>query len=57
MKKEIKTIYCINKKGDYLGAFVGCTPEVDYIEVKNPPEHGRDKHVKGKWVKHTPKES
>lgn len=36
------TIYAVDQQGNYLGAFVGTEPKVDYVSVPYPPQDARD---------------
>lgn len=36
------TIYAVDMQGNYIGAFVGVEPRVDYVSVPYPPQDARD---------------
>ncbi len=41
--EEQKTLYFVNKSGEYVGAFCGVEPPAGSVEVPFPPEDARQK--------------
>lgn len=55
IKAELKTKYCVDSKGVFLGAFAGVGESVG-IEVPVPPVHALDKwsFSEKKWIPYEP---